>query len=225
MSKEPQDQVQQVSPFRCLLITGTPGNLKCRYSFSGLDGNRIWGPDHNHEEMRRGRTFSMQPMYEYKGYDLCGVLAFDWDHTPSAAERFLVFYGGFKGDVGWCKIASTATISDLGQRHGFTAHTDRCWQERVENKGVIILGETPRAWEYIVGLRGGYRSGKPGKESEEPSGIAPECSITASVEQEVFLGHYKHLNLVLAIKMDVALESFEMPPQNTRRDIKKGKKN
>lgn len=212
MSKEPRGQEQQVSDFRCLSIAGTPRNTKCRYSFPGLGSNEKWGPHQNHEWMHRGQTFSMQPKYECKGYELCGILALDLHHTDSAVERLWVFYGGCKDLSGWCKIASTATILELGERHGFMPYGDWRSQGRDEldqDEAEDNIWETPRAWECIVGLRGRHW---PSKESAVPSVIDLACSVSATVKDEVFLGHYKHLALVLEVKRNLIPERTTGPP-------------
>lgn len=205
MSKEPQGQKQQVSHFRCLLIAGTSRNIKCRYSFPGPDLNEERGPDHGGVWMCRGQTFSMQPKHEYKGYYLCGILALDLHHT-SAVERFWVFYGGSRGYSGWCRITTTASILQLGERFGFMTYDD--WYSQGRDELEDNIWEAPRTWEWIVGLRGMYW---PGKESAVPSVVDVGCSVRATVEDEVFLGHYKHLALVLEVKRNFIPERTTGP--------------
>lgn len=227
MSKNTQDQEQQVSSFRCLSLEAIPEKIECRYAFPGPGLNKKWGPNHDGAWMRRGRTFSMQIKYEYTGYELCGILAFDWHHAKaSAVERYWVFYGSSRGGYsGWCKIVSTATILELGKRHGF--FTTRDWSsqgsDEIEMKEAENdLWESPHTWEWIVGLKGGYR---PGKEAEERSRTNLAWHLSASLERQVFLGHYNHLALSLDILPRMAPVAPEWPPQDTRRDKKNGRRN
>jgi hypothetical protein len=200
MSKEPQCQEQEVVGFRSLSIAGTPENMLCCYSF----------PKPN--AMHRSKIYSMQPKYEYKGYNLCGILAFDWQHTSSVVERFWVFYGSFKGYSAWCKIASTATILELGKRSE-KFMTYRSLHSRGGNKiekreAESLMWETKQTWEWIVGLRDGYL---PGQESQEPSRIHLGCSLTVSVEERLFLGNYKYLCLLLDVKRGIPQKRTKDP--------------